>query len=255
MKNNKLHFALLLLLALPGLGLTKPSWELELGISAWSFAPYKSALEKRTEGIIGLEAARLISDLFPGLELKNDLLLIESESRGITFFISLWRRLGSGDWSLGLRLEKVAYKVPMRINTEHTVLFLLQPLLPVYTKGRANLTIDSLAPSFSIRWQPTRFNKLFFSGQAGIGYLPLTGRLDYKTDASFTVLDLNLTIPLWLDNTLTDIRRQWSDIPAGIFFPLLEARFGYNFSPVGGICLGLAFSSGISAGFSFFYRF
>lgn len=248
--NRVLPIFLILLLAASGLA---ADWRIEVGSSSWGLAPFNSLLEKRAVALVRAEAERLVGGLFPGLGLETSSLTAVSTSSGSSFSLAVWRRLNAA-WALGMRLEKVDYRIPMQVASRHRVTFLGQSLFPVDTEGLAELRINTLLPALVLRWGSRLAGRMSFSGLTGLAYLPLRGCLDYRTEALIPIDDeLRVALPLALDSPLAELRRDFSSLPAGILFPFLEARLEYGFSRYAGLFVGLTLGSGISAGGGLFF--
>jgi hypothetical protein len=230
-------------------------FEIEAACGGWTLAPFHPILESRTETAVreafqNAASSTFLDDVLSPPAAKADF----GDSSGFAFSATLWMRLGSSRFSVGLRADAFSFRLPFTFDAHESVSYAGYSIVEIDGRSVGAARVRGLSGTLLGRWTAVRSRAFELDFHIGLSLIPYEGTIDQELEGVVRTPLGDLTLSGGYDMTIAEART-WSDgrIPRAILSPAAAVEGRFKLWPNGGIALGFTVSQGtfISGGLYF----
>ncbi|MCJ7579827.1 MAG: hypothetical protein MUP98_04750 [Candidatus Aminicenantes bacterium] len=250
---NKKIIPIVLAIFIFTLNLSAEKFEIQISYGGWSLSPFIASVEKESERIIGDELYSIVSTLLPGTALSAFRSAIDISSSGKTLDLSLWYKIGSSNFSLGLKGQVYRFQLPYSLDSVQSIGFLGIPLFELESQAEGEIILRSVILSPLARWTALSSKNFKLSLYGGFSVFHYDGDFSLNGNVLVRTALGDFEFHGEVSQSIEELR-EWSDgIPSWMLSPSFGLVIQYNLSKEFGLLVDLSLSHGFffSAGVVF----
>lgn len=239
-------FCSILLLLAAATALPAASWEWQVSAGPWSLQPLTPPLERLAERVVEEEVDELLAPLLADLAVVSYAPRVAMSSSGFSLHGTLWRRLASGRFGLGVSAGYLRLNLPFSLQDEQAFYFQGVPLATLKTSGQGLISLRTFMLAAQGRWRAWQRGRATLHLRGGLALLRFRGRLSLPLQARLQTLLGQAGMNATLDSTLDELARENGRVPSWSLSPAAGATLGCRLQGPVRILLELSLAQGTS---------